>query len=158
MKKLLWGLAIPVMFAALLSVNSFACMDGCTPGYWKQPQHWDSWVGYEPTQLLCSTDSNGGVFDCPEGDLELKNGLLLEEATLLDALKAGGGGLNAFLRHAVAALLNGSAIGCDFNGDGGVTAMVNALFDTESFTAGSEAMESLKDVFEAENDGVCPLD
>lgn len=150
MSRLYWALNLTVIFSVLFSVNSFACNEGCTPGYWKQPQHAASWVGYQPDTPLCE------VFNCPAG-LELKNGTPLEQATLLNALKAGGGGLNAFLRHAVAALLNGSAIGCDFQGDGGVAAMVNALFDTESFTPGSEAMESLKDIFEAENDGVCPL-
>src|SRR5215210_35264 len=28
--------------------------EGCTPGYWKQPQHFDSWVVYSPNQLFSS--------------------------------------------------------------------------------------------------------
>ena len=28
--------------------------EGCTPGYWKQPQHFDSWVTYSPSTLFSS--------------------------------------------------------------------------------------------------------
>ena len=61
---------------------------GCTPGYWKQPQHLDSWVFYSPDAYFDDTFGVG------------------PRITLLDALWLKGGGENAFLRHATAGLLN----------------------------------------------------
>ena len=63
--------------------------DGCTPGYWKQPHHVGSWVGYAP--------GSASPF--------------WPEHTMLEALKArnkqvGSGWLAAWYRHATAALLN----------------------------------------------------
>jgi cysteine-rich repeat protein len=63
--------------------------EGCTPGYWKQPQHFDSWVTYSPSTLFSA------VFDNAFPGL-----------TLLQVLSTGGGGLEALGRHVVAALLN----------------------------------------------------
>lgn len=153
MKRLLLGLALAVMFAGLFSVNSFACENGCTPGYWKQSQHFGSWEGYSPTQFLCVNGSNGGVFTCP-GTLKLKKGTPLASASLLDALKSGGGGLDALLRHAVAALLNGEAfVGCEIDPDKVIdwTNLAMASFSPE-------LMEELKDDFAEENEGVCSFD
>ena len=64
---------------------------GCSPGYWKK----HSWAatGYSQSQTLES------VFDIPDS-------LGLDDVTLLEALENGGGGVEALLRHAVAALLN----------------------------------------------------
>ena len=71
--------------------------EGCTPGYWKQDQHFDSWeaTGYEP----------GDSFDVVFG-VASSNGW-----TLLEALDAGGGDENALARHATAALLNARPCG-----------------------------------------------
>ncbi|MCI0558897.1 MAG: carboxypeptidase regulatory-like domain-containing protein, partial [Nitrososphaera sp.] len=56
---------------------------GCTPGYWKQPQHFDSWVGYNPNnsfdQVFGVTSSFGG--------------------SLLDAASRGGVGEAMMARH-----------------------------------------------------------
>jgi hypothetical protein len=72
---------------------------GCTPGYFKQSQHFDSWVNYTPSATV------GSVF----------TGVIasLSSETLLSALQGGGGpGLlgaeTILLRAAVAALLNAS--------------------------------------------------
>jgi hypothetical protein len=64
---------------------------GCSPGYWKK----HSWAGtgFSQNQTLES------VFDVPDS-------LGLDDVTLLEALNTGGGGVDALLRHAVAALLN----------------------------------------------------
>jgi len=74
--------------------------EGCTPGYWKQPKHLDSWLatGYSPNQTLES------VFDVPDS-------LGLDNKTLLQALNFKGGNTlkgaaQNLLRAAVAALLN----------------------------------------------------
>ena len=77
---------------------------GCTPGYWKNnAKKWDavSWVGYDPD------DSFNTVFGV---NVELRgNGKsIITDPTLLEALDANGGGINALARHAVAALLNAS--------------------------------------------------
>ena len=82
--------------------------EGCTPGYWKQQQHADSWIltGYSPSQTLES------VFDVP-------NSYNLDNETLLEALSFSGGPTTAdkaamLLRHAVAALLNAESTGVDY--------------------------------------------
>jgi hypothetical protein len=79
---------------------------GCTPGYWKQPQHLDSWIGYTPDQTVGSVFSVGGA---------------LGSMTLLEALDVSGGGGNTLtgasrtlLRAAVAALLNASSNGVNY--------------------------------------------
>ena len=61
---------------------------GCTPGYWKQPHHFDDWVTY----------TQGDLYNTVFG--------VSYNKTLLSALKAGGGGEKALGRHATAALLN----------------------------------------------------
>jgi hypothetical protein len=66
---------------------------GCTPGYWKQKQHLDDWP---PTGLDPADD-----FDATFG-----TDYFNPDITLLQALKARGGGLNVVARHGTAALLN----------------------------------------------------
>ena len=74
---------------------------GCTPGYWKQTQHFASWVptGYTQGQLLSSVFTIGSDYS-PLGN-----------SSLLDALSFGGGSTlsdkaQILLRAAVSALLN----------------------------------------------------
>jgi len=74
---------------------------GCTPGYYKQSQHFDSWKNYSPTQSVSSVFSN--VVASLQGE------------TLLQALQGGGGpdlvgAQTILLRAAVAALLNASNV------------------------------------------------
>ena len=108
---------------------------GCTPGYWKQDQHFDSWVGYAPG------DSFEAVFgrDVPG------------TPSLLDALKLGGGGLKALMRHATAALLNASNPNVTFPYSvGDVIALFQTAFDSGNY-------EATKDTFEGLNQTGCPL-
>lgn len=75
--------------------------NGCTPGYWKQDQHFDSWVTYTQSQTLES------VFDVPDS-------LGMDNTTLLAALDGGGGpgvqgAATILLRAATASLLNSTA-------------------------------------------------
>lgn len=108
---------------------------GCTPGYWKQDQHFDSWVGYAPD------DSFEAVFgrDVPG------------TPSLLDALKLGGGGLKALMRHATAALLNASNPKVTFPYSvGDVIALFQKAFDSGNY-------EATKDTFEGLNQTGCPL-
>ena len=109
--------------------------EGCTPGFWKQDQHFDSWVGFSPNQ---SFEAVFGVS-------------VPGTPSLLDALNSGGGGINALMRHAVAALLNASNpdVDSDFT-----TAEVIALVQ-EAFATGD--FERIKDILAAANEQGCPL-
>lgn len=93
-KRYLLVMAVLVVVISLaITVPAGACTQGCTPGYWKQPHHFDSWVatGYK----------TGDYFDVVFG---LQG--VAPHITLLEALNKRGGGVNALMRHAVAALLN----------------------------------------------------
>jgi len=107
---------------------------GCTPGYWKQPQHFDSWAApYVPGMTF------GSVFaDAFPG------------MTLLQVVSQGGGGLQALGRHTVAALLN-SAAGVQ---NGLSTAQVIDAFNA-AYASGD--YESQKNIFAALNELGCPL-
>ena len=81
--------------------NAFkpAADQGCTPGFYKQTQHFSSWTTYVPTQTV------GSVFANVDASLSGES--------LLQALQGGGGpgligGETILLRAAVAALLNAS--------------------------------------------------
>lgn len=109
---------------------------GCTPGYWKQEQHFDSWAGYSP----------GDKFDAVFGR-DATN----PDLTLLQALQQGGGGLKALMRHAVAALLNASNPGVNYPyTTAQVISMFQAAFDSGSY-------EATKNRLEAANELGCPL-
>jgi hypothetical protein len=121
--------------------------EGCTPGYWRQPQHFDSWQGHDPGDLLSD------VFDVPS-DLELQRPEREdpEDLTLLDGLVLRGGGVNALIRHAVAALLNASSDDVDYD-----------LTEAEVIEAFNDAVdggdvEGTKDELEGFNEQGCPLD
>jgi hypothetical protein len=107
--------------------------EGCTPGYWKQPQHLDSWVGYTPSQSFSS------VFGVSYG------------GTLLQALDTGGGGARALGRHAVAALLNAANPDVSY---AYTTSQVIALVQ-QAFATGN--YEYAKNLLERENQRGCPL-
>ena len=111
--------------------------EGCTPGYWRQPQHFDSYAdtGYAPNTLFVTAF---GVDAFP--------GLTLSQVVAL-----GGGGLNALGRHAVAALLNAASPDVDYDR---TPAQVIAAF-TAAYASGD--YEATKDLFEGLNEQSCPL-
>lgn len=80
----------------------------CSPGYWKQSQHFDSYVTYSPNNL----------FDTVFGRI------VFPGKTLVQVLSTGGGGLIAYARATVGALLNASALS-----SGLTPAQVMASFD-----------------------------
>lgn len=136
-------LLLAVVLALLLalastSVGSACCEDdcggeGCTPGYWKQPHHIDSWVGYSPDDLFSV------AFGVGPGE------------TLLDVLWTGGGKFDALNRHAVAALLNADSDGVSYAYSvDEVIAMVQAAYASGEWKA-------TKRDFERENESGCPL-
>lgn len=129
--------------------NVYTCGgEGCTPGYWKQPHHFDSWVGYAPIQPF------EAVFDRL---IEIRWGARGERPhsvtgpTLREALEANGGGINALARHAVAALLNAAHPDVSYPYTvADVIAMFQEAFDSDDF-------ETTKDEFEEANEFGCPL-
>jgi hypothetical protein len=94
MKKqsLLIFIVLFLSLTLLLQVPGSAgeCYEGCTPGYWKQPHHLDSW----PVDSELYFDE---VFDLVG---------IAPHITLWDAVGLRGGGENRFIAHAVAAYLN----------------------------------------------------
>ena len=71
--------------------------------------------------------------------------------TLLQVLSAGGGGLTALGRHAVAALLNTASLGVDYGmATAGAVDAFNAAY-------ASGAFETQKNIFEAANEKGCRL-
>jgi hypothetical protein len=89
-----------------VTVTVCSTFEGCTPGFWKQTQHFDSWVGFTPNQTLES------VFDVPDS-------LGLDNSTLVQALDFEGGkntvgAAKILLRAGVAALLNSTSPDVDY--------------------------------------------
>jgi hypothetical protein len=121
--------------------------EGCTPGFWKQPQHLDAWVTYTPGQTLES------VFDVPDA-------FGLDDVTLLEALSFQGGPTTAdaaqiLLRQAVAAILNAANPDVDYPlTEAEIIAQVNAALasgDRATILALAEELDRL-------NNLGCPLD
>jgi hypothetical protein len=109
---------------------------GCTPGYWRQTHHFDSWVptSYAPTNSYNVTFGVNGAY-----------------ATLRDAVGANGGGEGALARHAVAALLNAA------------NPNVNYAYSVADIIAGVQAayasrnFEPFKNALDTANNAGCPL-
>jgi hypothetical protein len=113
--------------------------EGCTPGYWRQEHHFDSWVptGYAPT------DDFIAVFAVPAS---------FDPHTLLDAVWLGGGGEFALARHAVAALLNAAHPDINyFLTVAEVFAVVQNAYATGDF-------EPVKTMLDFANNAGCDLD
>ena len=90
---------------------TIAC-EGCTPGYWKQEQHFGSWTNppYNPLSTLFSDlEAFERVITIDEEQSGTKT-----NPTLLEALGANGGEINALARHGTAALLNAASTSVTF--------------------------------------------
>lgn len=119
---------------------------GCTPGFWRQPHHFDSWTTYKPN------DSIEDPFNIP-GSLKLvrpENGNV-KDLTLLEGVKLRGGDVNALIRHAIAALLN--AANPDVSYDLSVAEVISKF---NNAVDGGD-IEGTKDEFEGFNELGCPL-
>ena len=109
--------------------------EGCTPGYWKQSHHFDSW----PAPYTPNTQFSAVFEDAFPG------------MTLVQVAAQGGGGLKALGRHTVAALLNGASGGVDYDLTAtDVITAFNAVFPGGDYNG-------LKDTFEDFNEQGCPL-
>jgi uncharacterized repeat protein (TIGR01451 family) len=120
---------------------------GCTPGYWKQSQHFDSWVGH----------AIGDFFDSVFGvDVTLNWSAKgkpqpVANPTLLQALGANGGGVNALARHATAALLNAANPDVDYlYSEAEIIDMVQDAVDSGDF-------QTAQNLLSAQNELGCPL-
>jgi hypothetical protein len=110
--------------------------EGCTPGYWKQSHHFDSWIGLSPSDSFEATFGRDAFSGSP---------------SLLDALKFTGGGLKQLSRQATAALLNSLQPDVDYKYTSTqVIAKWQAAFD-------SGVYEPTKDKFDDANNGGCGL-
>jgi hypothetical protein len=138
--------ATPTKTATPTATPTPRANEGCTPGFWKQPQHLDSWVGFAPGQTLES------VFNVP-------NAFGLDNATLLEALSFQGGesvtdAARILLRAAVAALLNAASASVDFPlSVSDVTAQVNAALASGN----RDTILALAARLDALNNLSCPL-
>jgi len=116
---------------------------GCTPGYWKQDQHFDSWTATG----LSATDDFNAVFGVTA---------TFNPHTLLDALELNGGGENALARHAVAALLNVLNPDVNYVVDGQVVTSGQIIaWVQDAYATGN--FESLKTKLDFSNNAGCPL-
>jgi hypothetical protein len=129
------ALLVGAVGVATVSASKKKGAEGCTPGYWKQDQHFDSWTGYSPDQKFDT------VFEDAFGEL-----------TLLEVLQQGGGGLNALGRHTVAALLNVASGDVDYAYTSTQTVIdaFNAVYPNGDY-------EGLKNIFAGFNELGCPI-
>jgi hypothetical protein len=113
---------------------------GCTPGYWKQNQHFDSYpANVLPNQTFAS------IFGAIPAAYKVPASL-----TVVEALDYNGGGINALIRHAMAAYLNASTLNF-----GMTPAQVVAAFQ-QAIAAGGN-IEATKNRFDTLNNQGCPL-
>ena len=119
---------------------------GCTPGYWKQPHHEDSWQGVDPGDSFNATFMTDLVFSATRCGSS--------NPTLAQALRCRGGGRNALARQATAAYLNAlnDSVGYAYSADQ-VKAMVKEAADAGS----KDAMTAAKSKLGAANEAGCPL-
>ncbi len=111
--------------------------EGCTPGYWRQDHHYDSWpLAYTPDTLFSD------VFE------DAFPGLTLGEVVQMK-----GGGLNALGRHVVAALLNAGSSDVSYEYR---TSTIIEDFNNV-FPSTKKEYNSLKHELDALNNEGCPL-
>ena len=116
---------------------------GCTPGYWKQPHHFDDWTDpYDPDDLF--SDHFDDAFP---------GKTLLQVLSQPASSSPGPNSLNNLGRHTVAALLNAANPDVSyFFSEQDVIDMFNDVYP------GSESdYQDLKNIFSAENEAGCPL-
>ena len=111
--------------------------EGCTPGYWKQPHHFDDWpVNVDPDDMFAAYFEDA-----------------FPNMSLLQVLRQGGGGLKALGRHTVAAWLNAQNDEVSFDLSASeVVGLFNGLYP-----ATKPEYNALKDMFEDLNEQGCPL-
>ncbi len=119
-------------------------IEGCTPGYWKQPQHFDSWPETYDGMDITPETLYADVFGVDTGDL-----------TLLEALEARGNrNGEALLRHSVAAFLNAANADVDYPlSAADVISQTKAAWESGDLTV----VNDLKNDLDEYNNLGCPL-
>lgn len=126
--------------------------EGCTPGYWKN--NWVRWQGAEPGNAWTTPYVGGTKFDAVFGEtITVRVGKAdVTNPTLLQALNAQGGGVNALARHAVAALLNAASPDVDYEYSvAEVIPMVQGAIPDGD-------IEGVKNRLAGANEAGCPID
>jgi capsular exopolysaccharide synthesis family protein len=113
---------------------------GCSPSFWRQPQHFESWPSlYNPD------DSFETVFLGWHGE---------PVHTLLQALEQDGAGLPYLMQQSTAAILNAASSDLEYPyRTDEVIAMFQSVFGQEDTTE----VEKVANLFEAANEASCPF-
>lgn len=126
---------------------------GCTPGYWKVSQHWDSWpAGYSPTQSI------GTYF--PAASAYSLNGSAMSGYSLVQGLAFQGGsdlsgGAQILLRAGIAGLLNSAS---SFGGSYPLTTSQLLSGVNAALASGNRAtMVGVAATIDGYNNAGCPL-
>jgi len=144
---------IPGINAHLSGVFVDQCgLNGCTPGYWKRPQHFDSWNGYTTDQKFAAVFNRTITVKVnpPGGGQPIQ----VTDPSLLQALKADGGCVNALARHAVAALLNSANPDVSYPY---TTAQIITMVQNALDSGDCDTIEDAKDLLADANERDCPL-
>jgi len=122
---------------------------GCTPGYWKQTQHFFAWGGISQSQSFNTT------FGVTQNKVGSKYGSgYATSFSLLDALNDGGGGISALARQGTAAYLNSLRPGMNFPYS---TSQVIAMVQSAIQSGNATTIENTKNALEAANSLEGPL-
>jgi len=124
--------------------------EGCTPGYWKQSQHFDSWgaTGFVTNQTAGSVFS-GLAAACPS----------LATKTLLQSLDGGGGAtfcnkVQILIRAAVAAVLDAAHPSVDYPR---TVTDIQSVVNAAIATGNSTTVTNLGTALDKDNNRGCPL-
>lgn len=118
--------------------------NGCTPGYWKQSQHFDSYpAGVLPTTLFSAAGFTTSGLASP-----------FAGRNFLWVISNGGGGVAALGRHAGAAYLNSLSTLVDYPY---TSSQVVSAFNAAIATGDLKKIETAKDELAAMNEAQCPL-
>jgi len=140
------------MASGNLSAPRVRC-EGCTPGYWPQDQHLDSWgpTGFRPVDVseTLKADTFNGVFGV--SDYKKSDGTPYTLLEVMRELNGNGDPVSTNLGfHAVAALLNAAHPNVNF---GYTSGEIITLFKNNYASNGA----ALKDSLAMLNEQYCPL-
>ncbi|MDT8436372.1 MAG: hypothetical protein RRA92_06405 [Gemmatimonadota bacterium] len=123
--------------------------EGCGPGFWKGPRREAAWsaAGFAPADPAGT--ALGALPDVLQRPEATRDPAAL---TLLDALRLRGGGVNALLRHATAALLNAAS------GDVSFDLAPDEVRELVAAALAGGDVEDLARHLDDLNGQVCPLD
>jgi hypothetical protein len=127
---------------------------GCTPGYWKQDQHFDSWPSpYTPSTLLKT------VFNLtpPGFDYTNLNGTGATNDSMLDALNYQGGSTlrdkaEILLRAATSAVLNAKGLNYPLT-----VAQIQTAVNSALASGNKDTITNLASTLDGYNNAPCPL-